>query len=303
MNTMKSRPLVAGVDGSPSALHAVRWAAEEAGRRGKPLRLLHACFIPPVPPRVPVALPREYRDALVEQGHDWLTEAAAAAREAAPGVEVETELRTGIATELLVTESAQAELVVLGSRGLGGFSGLLVGSVAVALGHHGHCPVVIVRGRTPESAPPASGPVVVGVDNSANCDDAIDFAFAAAALRRVPLVAVHAWNDLSLDRGWPLLPAQLDFRLIQDEEARGLSEHLAAWRDKYQDVEVIERPVRDRPARALLKAAEDARLLVVGSHGRGGFAGMWLGSTSQTLLHHSSCPVAVIRPASDRRQR
>ncbi|MBN6040368.1 universal stress protein [Amycolatopsis sp. 195334CR] len=293
---MNEKPVLVGVDGSASALHAVRWAAREAVRRGRALRLFHACFLPPKP-HVPVALPRDYRDALLEQGRQWLGEAADAVKKVEPEVVIHTDLRAGVAADLLVTESAEAELVVLGSRGLGGFSGLLVGSVAVALAHHGHCPVVVVRGKTLESEPPEGGPIVVGVDNSDNCDAALDFAFAGAALREVPLIAVHTWTDLTLEHGWPVMPMQLDYRLIGEDEARGLTEHLAAWRTKYPEVEVIERSVRDRPVRGLLKAAEaeDAQLLVVGSHGRGGFAGMCLGSTSQGLLHHSSCPVAVIR--------
>ncbi|GAB2794570.1 universal stress protein [Amycolatopsis magusensis] len=300
MNTMTNRPVVAGVDGSVSALHAVRWAAKEAVRREKPLRLVHACFVPPKPPHVPVALPREYGEALIEQGHEWLAEAATAARSVDDRVEVDTDLRVGAAAETLTTASAEADLVVLGSRGLGGFSGLLVGSVSVALAHHGQCPVVVVRGRTPESAPPETGPIVVGVDNSANCDAALDFAFASAAALEVPLLAVHTWNDLSLEHGWPVMPMQLDYTRIGEDEERGLTAHLTAWREKYPEVRLVERSVRDRPVRGLLKAAEGAQLLVVGSHGRGGFAGMCLGSTSQSLLHHSTCPVAVLRPDTSR---
>ncbi|UJW30407.1 universal stress protein [Saccharothrix sp. AJ9571] len=292
---MLSRSILVGVDGSESALHAVRWAAEEARRRGGALRLFHACFVPPSAPHVPVSLPRTYGEALLDEGRQWLAQAAATAEETAPGIETSTDLRIGTAAELLVTESATAALVVLGSRGLGGFSGLLIGSVSVALAHYGHCPVVVVRGETPEN-----GPIVVGVDNSANSDAALDFAFGTAAGRGVPLIAVHTWNDLSVERGWPVMPLEVDHTLIEEEEAHGLTEHLTRWHEKYPDVDLTERSVRDRPVRGLLKAAEGAQLLVVGSHGRGGFAGMCLGSTSQSLLHHGTCPVAVIRPGTSR---
>ncbi|QFU89624.1 AMP-binding protein [Amycolatopsis sp. YIM 10] len=243
---------------------------------------------------VPVSLPRDFREALLDQGSEALAAAGAAAGEAAPGIDVRPELRTGTAAEWLVRESSSTDLIVLGSRGLGGFSGLLVGSVAVALAHHGHCPVVVVRGRTEES-----GPVVVGVDNSANSDDAIGFAFEAASSRGVPLVAVHTWNDLVLEQAWPVMRMELDFDGIAEAEARALEGRLAAWREKYPHVEVSAQTYRARPADRLLEAAKTAQLLVVGSRGRGGFAGLCLGSTSQALIQHSPCPVAVIRTGDE----
>ncbi|GAB3490086.1 universal stress protein [Amycolatopsis cihanbeyliensis] len=290
------RPVLVGVDGSPSAEHAVRWAAREAARRGAPLRLLHACYLPPTKPYVPVPLPRSYRDALTEQGHEYLAAADRVALRAAPDVRIRKDLRIGQAAEQLVRESASADLVVLGSRGLGGFSGLLVGSTAVELAAHGHCPVVVVRGRTLDTAPPEQGPVVVGVDGSPGSDAAVEFAFEAAASRGVPLVAVHTWNDIALGETWALAPLGLDYQQITEDERRLLAERLAGWRAKYPDVELEQHTIKDRPVRGLLNEADGAQLIVVGSRGLGGFRGMLLGSTSQALLHHSTCPVAVVRP-------
>ncbi|GAB3473720.1 universal stress protein [Amycolatopsis cihanbeyliensis] len=287
-----SRPVMVGVDGSTSATHAVRWAAHEAARRQVPLLIVHVCAL------VPVAVPHAaalgaYKDALVEQGRQWLAEAAAAARESAPDVAVDTELDTGSAPENLIGRSTRTELVVLGSRGLGGFTGLVVGSIAVAVATHGHCPVVVVRGADPEAAPRQNGPVVVGVDGSPTSQAAISFAFHAASARSVPVVAVHAWSDLPIATAWE---ATAGWQSDQHEESKVLSEWLAECQARYPDVPVECVVARDRPAHALLDHAKSAQLVVVGSRGRGGFRGLLLGSTSQALIHHAACPVAVVPP-------
>ncbi|HKS49854.1 MAG TPA: universal stress protein [Amycolatopsis sp.] len=274
--------ILVGVDGSPSSLHAVRWAATEAVRRRVPVRLLSVCPA----------------DAQVEQGHQVLRAAESLAREAAPGAEVRQELRVGLAAALLIEESAAAGLVVLGSRGLGGFAGMLVGSVSSGVAAHGRCPVVVVRGRTLEDPPPAGGPIVVGVDGSAVSDAAVEFAFDEARLRGVPLVAVHTWTDMSAGETWSVLPLDIDYEAVAKDEERLLAERMTSWRQKYPDVEVSAQVVRDRPVRGLLAAAEQAQLIVVGSRGRTALTGIGLGSTSQALLHHSTCPVAVARSIS-----
>ena len=286
-------PVVVGVDGSASALHAVRWAAREAERRGAPLRLVHVCHVVPVRHPRQVSPPPEYLTAVHEQGRHWLTEASAAARRTVPGLAVSTDLHAGVTTGVLLDESRSAQLMVLGSRGLGGFASLLVGSVAVALSGHGHCPVVVVHSATRDGAPPADGPVVVGVDGSELSDAALTFAFEEAAARGVPLVAVHTWQDVNTAGAWTMLPGTIDWDWLQAEEEKRLAERLAPWRDKFPQVEV--RPVvkRDRPDRVLL--SQGAQLIVVGTRGRGAFTGLGLGSVSQTLLHHAECPVAVAR--------
>jgi len=292
MTDTTRRPILVGVDGSSSSLQAVRWAAREAARRGVPLTLLHSCFVPSPEPYTPIRLPRTYRQALLDQGREWLADAESAAREAAPDIAVTTQLHTGGAADQLIRESGAVGLVVLGSRGLGGFTGLLLGSVAVALAAHSHGSVVVVRG---ESAPD-TGSIVVGVDGSPLSDAAVDFAFAAASSRGVPLVAVHAWTAHALQDSWVVLPMRIDYEAVAEDEEQLLADRLSAWQAKYPDVEVRQRVIQDRPAHALLTEAHDAQLIVVGSHGRGRLTGLGLGSTSQALLHHSECPVAVIRP-------
>jgi nucleotide-binding universal stress UspA family protein len=298
MTNVEGHPIVVGVDGSPSAMHAVRWAAGEAARHGVPLRLVHVCYLMPVRHPRQVAPPPEYHDAFLEQGRHWLTAAAEAARMVTPDVPVSTDLRDGIAADVLVRESVPARLVVLGSRGLGGFRGLLVGSVSVAVAAHGHCPVVVVHGPPGDGPPPGHGPVVVGVDGSPLSEAAIEFAFSAAAVRRVPLVAVHSWIDVNTAGAWAGLPDTIDWDWLGEQEARRLDEVLASWVAKFPDVEVRKVVERDRPQRALLKAAADAQLVVVGSRGRGALTGLGLGSVSQSLLHHAECPVAVARAES-----
>lgn len=285
-------PIVVGVDGSESSLHAVRWAATRAGRSGARLRLVHASEVPVgYPPGV--VDPHVLRTALEEQAHDWLHRAAEVA---GAGLRVEEVVELAPAVPALVEESRDAALVVLGSRGLGGFTGLLLGSTSVGLAARAHCPVVVVRGRQADQPPPTEGPVVVGVDGTPVGEAAIAFAFAQASAWRTDLVAVHAWTDLLLENAFPGAAA-LDFAPLEERAREVLAERLAGWQEKYPDVHVTRQLARERPAAALMTLAEHAQLVVVGSRGRGGFRGLLLGSTSQHLLHHAPCPVAVVRTA------
>jgi nucleotide-binding universal stress UspA family protein len=286
--------VVVGVDGSWSALQAVRWAAREAGRRNALLRLVHVCHLAPVRHPKQIAPPPEYHAAVLEEGRHWLKEADEAARRAVPGIAVVTVLHDGTPADVLITESRTAQLMVLGSRGLGGFISLLVGSVAVALSAHGHCPVVVMLSSTVDESP-QEGPIVVGVDGSELSDAALTFAFEAAAARDVPLVAVHTWQDVEMAGAWTLLPGTVDWDWLQSEEEDRLGERIVSWREKFPQVELRTFVVRGRPAPTLLEHAAGAQLIVVGSRGRGAFTGVGLGSVSQTLLHHAECPVAVAR--------
>jgi nucleotide-binding universal stress UspA family protein len=287
-----SSPVVVGVDGSESALQAVRWAADEARRRHVPLRLVHAR-------EVPVGYPPGFVDwhalhqALAAQSRSWLDKAREVAEQAAPEVEVHAGGIAAGAVPALVKESEGACLLVLGTRGLGGFSGLLIGSTAVELAARAQCPVVAVRGADHD------GPVVVGVDGTPVGEAAIAFAFAEASARGAGLVAVHTWTDLVLEVALAGGPADLDFSVLAQQAEEVLGERLAGWQEKYPDVSVTRHVSRERASRGLLRHAEGAQLVVVGSRGRGGFRGLLLGSTSQHLLHHAPCPVAVVRTAPE----
>ena len=290
------RAVVAGVDGSECGLQAVRWAAAEALQRQLPLRLVAAHAWPSGGLVGDPGLGVDYRTVLRDVVLGHLATAAADARQVAPELDIEQVEVTGYPVPVLLGESAQAEIVVLGDRGLGGFTGLLIGSVAVEVTAHASCPVIVVRGSEPDRTVPRPEPVVVGVDGSPTSEAATAFAFEAASLRRVPLVAVHVWRDVLVDATMAPL---LDWDVIDSDEREVLAERLAGWTEKYPDVPVRRLVARDRPGRALVEESGGAQLVVVGSRGRGGFRGLLLGSVSQALLHHAHCPVAVVRSSRD----
>ncbi|WP_282692468.1 universal stress protein [Streptomyces sp. CC208A] len=282
-------PIVVGADGSSSSLAAVEEAAREARRRGAGLRIVHAFVWPAMHPPSLLGLEGGFRER-VEQ---LVAEAAVRAGETAPGVEVTSAVVTGQPLTVLEKESRGADLVVVGTHGTGGFAGLLVGSTGVHLAAHGSCPVLVVR-----EGGAASGPVLLGVDGSPEGERAVDFAFAEAALREAPLVALHAWTTWNA----PLPPPQDESEpyanppgALAAGEERLVAEALAGHRDRYPGVTVEPRVVRGRTREALIEASRSAQLLVVGARGRGGFTGLLLGSVSQALLHHAHCPVAVAR--------
>jgi len=287
-----SQPVVVGVDGSGSALDAVRWAAEEAARRDIRLRLVHAFELPVGYPPGFVDAKALY-DALAAQAKESLEQARALAEETAPGLSVEVvDVQAG-AVPALVAESDGAAVLALGSRGLGGFTGLVVGSTAVALVARSRCPVVVVRG------PGQDGPVVVGVDGTPTSEGAIAFAMAEASARGAELIAVYTWSDVLLELAFTGERDALDVSRIAEEGWELLAQRMAGWQEQYPDVRIVREVVRERASKALLRYSETARMVVVGSRGRGGFRGLLLGSTSQHLLYHASCPVAVVPTGTD----
>jgi nucleotide-binding universal stress UspA family protein len=286
MAGMVGGAVVVGIDGSDHALEAVRWAAAEAGERGSRLRLVAAVR----PPRADLVLPPREADkqhlARMRAAREPLATATATAAAIAPDLEIDGEVIGGVPAAVLVEESATAALVVVGHRGRGGFTGLLLGSVGVALAAEATCPVVVVRGRTDRSRK-----VVVGVDGTAVGEPALEFAFAEAARRGGPLVAVRAWSEAAVD---PFLEPFLDWDAIAADEREVLDRALAPWEQTFPEVEVQRVPVRENAAKAMVEQAAAAALVVVGSRGRGAVRGLWLGSVGQALLHHAPCPVAVV---------
>ncbi|MFJ7134777.1 universal stress protein [Streptomyces fungicidicus] len=285
--------VVVGVDGSASSLTAVEVAAREARLRGAALRVVHAWLWPamhvPLGPS-PMGPPEGGLRGMVDR---LVTEAVERARATAPDVDVSHVVVTGEPLTVLEAQSRAAELVVVGSRGMGGFVGLLVGSTAVHLTAHGRCPVLVVREQ-----PQDDGPVVLAVDGSAAGDRAVEFAFAEASLRKAPLLALHAYTNWNAPLPSPQDPSEPDANppgaLAQAEE-RLLAETLAGHQERCPDVVVERRVVHGGPRETLIEASRSAQLLVVGARGRGGFEGLLLGSVSQSLLHHAHCPVAVVR--------
>lgn len=288
MNTnVVGRPIVVGVDGSDSAHHAARWAADGAALRRLPLRLVTAVQAPIPTYTGKVVIDPYFMDQMRDEARQSLADTRERLASTHPGLDVDTTVLTGPHVPKLIEASRDAHLMVLGSRGLGGFTGALVGSTAVALAAHGHCPVTVVRGT------PSDGPVVVGVDGSPASETAVALAFEEASVHGTDLIVVHTWLD------YYDYATTREFVLDWDTAATGerelLAERLAGWQEKYPDVSVHRVVLRDRPVRALLEQATHARLLVVGSRGRGGFAGMLLGSTSEALIYHAPCPLLIAR--------
>lgn len=287
---MALTPVLAAVDGSKEALHAAEWGAHEARRHGVPLRLVHVMrdtvyvaggMVPP-----PASLySQRTRDAV----HHLLDEACRHAQAACPDVVVDTQVLHGPVAPALIDLSAHARTLVLGVRGMGVVERVVVGSVAGHVVTHARCPVVVTR-----SADAGLGDcIVAGVDGSPVSEEALALAFEQASWQGVPLRVVHA-----VDIGENLYLYASDAEHAEElrAEARLLvAEQLAGHRERFPDVEV-RLEVSDHPAvEALLDAAVGARLLVVGSHGRGAFRGMLLGSVSKAVVRHAPCPVAVVR--------
>jgi nucleotide-binding universal stress UspA family protein len=288
-----NQPVVVGYDGSTHSGEALTWATREARRLSAPLRIVHVAHT--ITDGFVVA--DRPLDLTAQVGAQVLAEAVEHAYAVDPDIDLSTRLELRDSVPAILAEAgALARLLVVGSRGRGGFAGLLLGSVSIAVAAHAPCPVVVVRRQPPPLADGSVRPVVVGVDGSETSVRAVDFAFDQADRLGAPLVAVHAWEPP------PMMGPVPGWRPDEIEELRMaekvlLSESLAGHSDRYPDVEVRPVVLRGGPAHSVLVTAEDAQLLVVGSRGRGGFRGLLLGSVSQAVVHHATCPVAIVHPA------
>ncbi len=256
--------IVVGIDGAMDCDHAIRWAAAEAAARHAPLRLVHA-FV--WSDQVPLG-PTDLAPGLRIQAGRIIATAVATAERLDPSVAVTAAQVDGFPSRVLLTESGHADLLVLGSRALGRIAGLIVSATGRQLTAQARCPVVVVR---PTRNARAGSRVVIGYDGSPASAAAVTFGMAHAERHGLTarIVAVH-----EPDQEPPVLPDDVDATQLEVAELTG------------------------HPAELLLQWSADAQLLVVGSRGRGGFAGLLLGSISQTMLHQACCPVAVIPPAA-----
>ncbi|MFE5707831.1 universal stress protein [Rhodococcus koreensis] len=292
------KPIVVGVDGSESASAAVAWAARAAAALSLPLHIVTVVHIPAFYYTEPY-LAESFKEELEDTAKARLGSARVHAKQTVDEpLDITTEQFEAKVSQTLIELSANAHMVVLGSRGHGEFTGLLIGSTTSAVAAHGHCPLVVVRGRTLDGQPPTEGPIVVGVDGSESSRAALEVAFEQAAARGASLVAVNVWSDVSVQPSLGASPDDPLWSSIQTGEEVVLSERLAGYQERYPDVTVERVVARDRPVRVLSEFAEKAQLIVVGSRGRGGFKGMLLGSTSNALLHTADCPVMIVRPDS-----
>jgi len=266
--------IVAGYDGSPASEEALDWAAREARAHGVVLMVCHV-WERAVPSDAAADLAEKYGECVIARGVQHAQAAMGAG-------DVRPLLVRGSPADVLCDMSASADMVVLGHRGRGGLAGLLLGSVSSQVAAHARGAVVVVRGHwrpVPGHVPCA---VVVGADESGASQPAVAFAFAEAALRDAPLLAVCALADTPTTLGGARL-LEADFDQV-----------LAKCEADYPTVVVRRQVVQGAPRGALLDAAAGAQLLVVGARGRGGLRGMMLGSVSLAALHHSPCPVVVV---------
>jgi nucleotide-binding universal stress UspA family protein len=283
---MSASTIIVGYDGSPEARAAGAWALDEASRTGAPVEFVHAVEWPSFAPATrTIGAPPVWPEGETDRDLKGLmNEVVANAAQSHPQVEVRTFTENAPAAATLRDRSAGAGMVVLGSRGHNAIAG--IGSVSVAVSAHAHCPVVVVRDTTPPT-----GRVVVGVDDSDCAQLAVAFAFRQAAARDAAVHIVRAWKPLPPKPNGPSLIAER----VAAAEQRALDELTTRWQQDFPDVTVTGKLVAQHPVQALTQESEHAQLLVVGSRGRGALRGALLGSVSQHLLRHASCPVAVVR--------
>jgi nucleotide-binding universal stress UspA family protein len=283
------RHVLVGTDESDDSDEALVWALEDARARSLPVRVIFAYrWRPPhtlTSPRFEIPadelhLPRHVAEQVVGRVLDR-------ARQIAPDADVDGDAIDGDPVRALIAESARAAELVLGSRHLHAVGSSVLGSVSAAVAARSACPAIVIRGPSGVRAEGAS--VVVGVDATPSSETVLGYAFDYASHHAVPLRAVLCWHpDLLASRMWrPEPPAS-------ERAEAWLSEALAGWREKYPEVEVHGVVMREHAIAGLVGASLSQHLLVVGSHGHHALTGTLLGSVSQGVLHHATCPVAIV---------
>jgi nucleotide-binding universal stress UspA family protein len=284
---MASKPIVAGTDGSEESLQAVGWAAREAALRGAPLRIVAtAGLLPRMRPHTSTGKYETVTDVLVEDRDRALAMAAERAAKAAAGVLIDTDELTGPTAQAVTESGAGALMLVLGSRGAGAFTALLLGSVSRYAASHASCPVVVIR----DEPPAPHGLIGVGVADTDSCRDALTFALEEASLRHASLHAVHAWHTPQTEISRVGQFFTESSAQAAADAARQLAGLLDECRAKYPDVPVTHEVVHGHPARALAGLSARADLVVIGR--RPGVPGP--GSVRHALLNHAHGPVAVV---------
>ncbi len=285
--------VVVGVDGSVPSEAALDWAIDQATAEHRPLVIVHAAGT------VPISSVRgtEARSRIRVTGRRITDHALGRVRGRSPDLRVDVLMKPGDPVSLLLEAAESASVVVLGSRGRGALTSLLLGSVSLAVSARAHCPVVVARPPA-DASPGQDGPstnqaeIVVAVDGSATSMAAVDFAYHQASLRRLPLTVTHVdWDPMDGLSAVGEMPVQVGGA----ETASLISENLAGFGEKYPDVDARLEITRGDPAGVLVRVSEHAALVVLGSHGRGTAKALVLGSVSRNVVEHAHCSVAVVR--------
>ncbi|MCQ9369104.1 universal stress protein [Brevibacterium sp. 50QC2O2] len=329
-----AQAVVVGIDGSDSSNNALSWAIEYAQATDRSIRLVGAYTVPSVAAAsIDVSYVPIDDSAVRAAVTDTLKEAAGRVKQA--GVQVEAVIEIGDAAGVLVEESKQATLAVVGTRGRGGFAGRLLGSVPSALPAHAKCPTVVIptafsTDSKREAQPTASRPIrnAAGDDFSVRAagdidlpvEDAAGLDFGGSVVVGIDALgkespALWAAAEYAVTRGLPLhilgvitttvvgpewLPSTTDLSEFVGKGSDKLKLAQAAVNEKYADLKVDWTLFDGQPSEVLVRASDTADLLVLGSRGRGGFAGLLLGSTSQSVLPYAKCPTMVVRVAGEK---
>ncbi|WP_405631977.1 universal stress protein [Streptomyces sp. NBC_00016] len=284
-------PITAGVDGTDESLAALAWAAREAVRRDLELRVVHAWRFQPN-----AAADVADRDAQERWVRDSVREAVATVAERHPALSVTTDVQEGSPVETLVAAAADAELLVLGSRGHGAVVGFLLGSVGQQVIAEAARPVVLVRAGDKPSSEVAGHEIVVGQHGEPeDSAPALRFAFETAAARGAGVRAVRAWT---LPPVFAYSPGSLkladDAGGLEPYEKKALAAALEPWRERFPDVPVVEHVEMGSAGQVLLSVSGRAQLMVVGRRAHRTAVGARIGSVAHGVLHHADCPVAVV---------
>ncbi|MFF7976359.1 universal stress protein [Streptomyces sp. NPDC007905] len=284
-----ARPITAGVDGTEESLAALGWAVREAVRRGLPLRVVHVW-------RYEKTLATADRDTQHGWVSDGVTRAVRSVSGRHPELDVSVDVLEGGAVEALAGAAADAEMLVLGSRGHGRVVGFLLGSVGQQVIAEATRPVVLVRAGDQPAAEAAGRDVVVGQHGGPeDSAAALRFAFETAAARGATVRAVRAWT---LPPVFAYSPGSLklldDVGGLEPYEKQALAEALRPWRERFPEVPVAEHIEMGSAGQVLLAAAARAQLTVVGRRAQRTAVGARIGSVAHGVLHHAECPVAVV---------
>ncbi|WP_405722033.1 universal stress protein [Streptomyces sp. NBC_00046] len=283
-------PLVSGVDGSESSLRAVDWAADEAALRGLSLRLVYASGWEQYEgAALALTLGRPSEQALA----GLIVETAAErARRRHPDVDVAAEVTPEDAVIALLHEGRHAEALITGERGRGGLTGLLLGSVSLAVAARAPCPVIVVRGDR-AGIEGGHGRILLGIGESGEAPAAVRFAFREAVARGCELDAVRAWRCPGHNHADPRRTAS-EHLYHKERAATLIDEAVAETVREAPTVRLHSAVVEGTAAKVLVRRSAAADLVVVGAHHRRGHLGLQLGRVAHVLLHHADCPVAVV---------